>query len=87
MRVSQGLPVSHHGRNQGSPEGWPAALGCGQSLWDVVLQPPREARGVIHGTLLPHVPGDVCHGQSDLRGPWEDTAEALVTGVKHRCCH
>ena len=31
------------------------------------------------------MPGDVCPGQSDLTGPWEDTAEASVTGVKHRC--
>ena len=31
------------------------------------------------------MPGDVCRGQSDPTGPWEDTAEASVTGVKHRC--
>ena len=60
-------------------------LGCGQSLWDFVLQPPGEARGVIQCTLLPYVPGDVCPGQSDLTGPWEDVAEASVTGVRHRC--
>ena len=45
--ASHVLPVTPRGRKRGSPEGWPAVLGCGESLWDFVLQPPREARGVI----------------------------------------
>ena len=45
-RASQVLPLTPQGRKQGSPEGWPAVPGCGESLWDFVLKPPREARGV-----------------------------------------
>lgn len=28
------------------------------------------------------MPRDVCHGQSNLTGPWEDAAEASVAGTK-----
>lgn len=43
---SQGLQVTPCGRKQGCPEGWPAVMAYGESLWDFVLQPPREAPGV-----------------------------------------
>ena len=67
--------------------GEPRGLASSAGVWGepAGLFPAAPQGATTQRTLWLYVPGDVCPGQGDLKGPWEEAVKALVTGVKHRC--
>lgn len=81
-----GTPCDLIWEGPSNPGGLASSAGDGESLYDIVLRPPREGsvRFFLAETLLLCVPVAVCHKQKGPKGPWEDTAKASGADMKHQ---